>query len=167
MPMRYFITRARIEHIEHIMRFEKKNKPFFSQFLPAQTLNRISYEYLIKQLSRVNNESHFLIIGKSNVVIGRVMLTFLSIDKTTAELSYRLDSDFVGQGITTNVIKYLLPFWVCAGLNEITACVSDSNSASKRVLEKSGFQVIERIADGSNINKYVEDVCIYFWRANE
>ncbi len=59
-----------------------------------------------------------------------------------AELGYWVAHTFWGKGIAIEAVSQLIEYGRNeAGLNEIWACVFSENVASRRVLEKSGFEV--------------------------
>ena len=65
---------------------------------------------------------------------GRLALRF------TAEISYYIDSSFQRQGVGQNLISYALAACPALNIKNIIAVIIDRNEASKKLLEKLGFE---------------------------
>ncbi len=82
-------------------------------------------------------------IRTEGVLIGGIgiMLNEKQTAKHKAEIGYWLGKPFWGQGIMTEVVRGFSDYWLDYGLLRLEATVFAPNLASKRVLEKAGFEI--------------------------
>ncbi|MCL2007217.1 MAG: GNAT family N-acetyltransferase [Treponema sp.] len=84
-------------------------------------------------------------ISSINSPIGTLCFWNFSSDKKRAEIGYDLLPEYWGQGYALEAIKAALPFgFLQCGFNCILAYPVEENLASCRVLEKAGFNLIEK-----------------------
>lgn len=77
----------------------------------------------------------------TNEIIGTCGFNMWSFTHGRAEVSYDLNYEYWGNGITTKALKKMVEFgFERMRLNRIQATVSDANAASIRVLEKVSFK---------------------------
>ncbi|CAN7490915.1 GNAT family N-acetyltransferase [Devosia sp. LjRoot3] len=97
----------------------------------------------IEQFARAPEQRPYAIAQKTdNRLIGIVGLKFA--DEHPPELAYWIAEPHWGQGFAGEAALGLLSAATEIGIDVIKARVLGSNSASQRVLEKTGFVVIER-----------------------
>ncbi len=87
------------------------------------------------------DEGVFTIVDQTDRLVGIVGWELLSGDLPDVEISYRLlDRDDHGKGITTEAVGLLTGWLFDTGhMNRLRANVHVDNTASRRVVEKSGF----------------------------
>ena len=93
---------------------------------------------------RVNYIPCTVVLKATGEVIGSVGSTYYE-DTDEIGLVYFAGADYRGKGYITEAVKAYIPFFF-EHYNEpkIKATILDSNTASQRVAEKSGFQLLEK-----------------------
>lgn len=119
----------------------------------------------LKVMSR--RESHFirLFTSEDDIAIGIVALSDINDRYGTAMLWYLLgDKDFSRQGLTTSAVsKLLAQGFGPLKLNAIWAWVVEGNLASKKILERNGFNFFGRrrrchVIDGHHFDRFYYDL---------
>jgi ribosomal-protein-alanine N-acetyltransferase len=84
----------------------------------------------------------FVIATDEGELLGRANLK--KIDRSTggAEIGYRIGERYTGRGIATQASAFLIGVARELQLRHVDAIVLDTNAASARVLEKSGFELV-------------------------
>ena len=126
-----------------------RNKYFWSTYEPLQ---RPEYYTVDAQYKKIQ-ESLYLMDSKreftfgiyelrTNNLIGHIALYAVKrLPYSSAFVGYAMDEIYIGKGIVTEAVKMVVRFaFEQVGLHRVEAYVSTQNSASIRVLEKSGFQ---------------------------
>ncbi len=130
----------------------------FIQRAPTSSL-KDAEEFIQKIISGGENGGtiYWIITMKdSDVMIGSICLWNFSPDRTKAELGYELDPAFQQQGIMSEAMKCVLDFGLASlKLDKIEAFTHYGNKASKRLLEKNGFKLIEGKKDMYNEDNIV------------
>ena len=126
--------------------FEKENREYFEQNLPPRPANyfdlegfkEITRELLAEQTNRA--VYMHLIRDSQGVMVGRINLSVLENDRTTAELGYRIGENVTNLGYASEAVRLVLDkAFTTYGLNKIIAGTATGNLASQRVLIKNGF----------------------------
>ena len=77
----------------------------------------------------------------------------------TAEVGYLFLPEFFGKGYATLALKACLDYGATLGIKQWQATVTEGNIGSGRVLEKCGFQLVERQHNGYQIgNQLIADL---------
>ena len=126
--------------------FEKENREYFERNLPPRPGNYFDSEGF-KEITRellAEQENHdiymHLIRDSQGVMVGRINLSVLENDLTTAELGYRIGENVSNLGYASEAVKLVLDkAFTTYGLNKIIAGTARGNLASQRVLLKNGF----------------------------
>jgi len=126
-----------------------RNKYFWSTYEPLQ---RPEYYTIDAQYKKIQ-ESLYLMNSKreytfgiyelgTNNLIGHIALYAIKrLPYSSAFVGYAMDEIYAGKGIVTEAVELVVQFaFEQIGLHRVEAYVSTENSASIRVLEKSGFQ---------------------------
>lgn len=126
-----------------------RNKYFWSTYEPLQ---RPEYYTIDAQYKKIQ-ESLYLMNSKreytfgiyelgTNNLIGHIALYAIKrLPYSSAFVGYAMDEIYAGKGIVTEAVELVVQFaFEQVGLHRVEAYVSTENSASIRVLEKSGFQ---------------------------
>ena len=116
----------------------KEVRPFLGR-APKPVSKEEEKEY-IKSQSEENDYLHFVIEYKGERA-GHIFLGGLEKDFRKSSVGYSLHPDFHGQGIGTKALKLVVEY-AFKNLNrhKIRGAYLDGNKASKRVMEKAGFQ---------------------------
>ena len=126
--------------------FEKENREYFERNLPPRPANyfdlegfkEITRELLTEQTNR--DIYMHLIRDSQGVMIGRINLSVLENDRTTAELGYRIGENVSNLGYASEAVRLVLDkAFHTYGFNRIIAGTATGNLASQRVLLKNGF----------------------------
>lgn len=134
--------------------FEVENREWFESWVPPRPDGYYEYEVFTKLSSSLVDEMndgdglYFLGI-QSGEIIGRFNLTFT--DDTTADIGYRVSGSQLGKGYGYSFGKLLLAEAKKTG---VTKCVAEAlleNRGSTRILEKLGFQALDRQTTDVNL----------------
>ena len=88
--------------------------------------------------------------------VGTICFWNYSADKKSAEIGYDLLPAYWGQGYAPEAIKAVLTFGFNRyGFDSVFAYPSEANAASCRVLEKAGFQLLEKSITKNGENDYI------------
>lgn len=126
--------------------FEKENQEYFERNLPprpATYFDSEGFKEITRELLR-EQENHdvymHLIRDSQGVMVGRINLSVLENDRTTAELGYRIGENVSNLGYASEAVKLVLDkAFTTYGFNRIIAGTATGNLASQRVLIKNGF----------------------------
>lgn len=118
----------------------------------------LSSEKDLEQLVKTHLENgpespiRFAILDKlSNQLIGTIGFHSLSSVSSTGELAYDIHPSFWGRGIATDVCKLVVNWGLSVhSFTRILAYVLETNAASVRVVEKSGFR-FERMLENHRV----------------
>jgi len=130
------------EHEQAVLAFELDNRDYFRGFIADRGdgyFDHYSQRHralLIEQDAGVC--AFHVLVDDDGSVVGRFNLYDLT--DGSAEVGYRVAESVAGSGVATSAVLELCR--IAADdhdLTELTAEVSDSNVASRRVLEKTGF----------------------------
>ena len=124
----------------------------------AQMLEAAGSE--LKELRRYENYRWF--VGFENEVVGSVSLKNISHSMGYAEIGYGIAESHHRRGIATAAVRLLVDkVFAETALRRLIAFVHDENQASRRVLEKLGFQEEGLLREHYMINGEPKDEIIY------
>jgi [ribosomal protein S5]-alanine N-acetyltransferase len=161
------IRQATEADLRNILLFEFRNRAWFAQFLPYQTLRQQTEVYFKRLLCRKLNSLQYLVCLPNDVLIGRFNVQVLDNRKCSVEVSYRIAKHFTNRGIAKYVLKHLLLIWASHGIKEVYAQVADHNKASIKVLLACGFEIHEIQANAINLAPEVYDSLVFRWSISE
>lgn len=132
---------------DHVNFFNYINHPLVSDYLSLADIPdsfenaKVELNYWDRMFSYKTSIYWAIALESSNKIIGTAGFNFWNKEQRRAEISYDLDYDYWGCGITTSAIKAITQF----GLNDmqiqrIQATVAIDNISSMKVLEKNGFE---------------------------
>jgi ribosomal-protein-alanine N-acetyltransferase len=139
----YALRRLGPEHEQAVLAFERENRDYFRRFVSDRGDDYFEHfaqrhrALLIEQDAGVC--AFHVLVDEDGSVVGRFNLYDLA--DGGAELGYRVAEAVAGSGVATSAVLEL-----CRiarddhALTHLTAEVSDGNVASRRVLEKAGFE---------------------------
>jgi [ribosomal protein S5]-alanine N-acetyltransferase len=125
--------------------FEAENRDFFEASVPGRGDDYYRYEVFLKRFVGLLEEQaaggsrFFLIKDEDSRILGRMNLTDIDVENSTAVLGYRIAKAHGGKGVATRALKDLLHLTGRFGIRRILAKTTTANIASCRVLEKNGF----------------------------
>ncbi len=115
-------------------------------FVPDEVYNSVeeayeAIEFLISRFDSADGPFVYPIITNDNGKnIGYVQLCKLEPDEGAWEIGYHIAKDFTGKGYATEAVKAFLPVMAQKlNIKEVYGICLAENTASVRVLEKSGF----------------------------
>jgi ribosomal-protein-alanine N-acetyltransferase len=143
----YSLRRLGPEHEQAVLAFEVENRDYFRQLVSDRGDDYFEHysqrhrALLIEQDAGVC--AFHVLVDDDGSVVGRFNL--YDLQDGSAELGYRVAEQVSGAGVATAAVRELCRIAADElGLTELTAEVSESNVASRRVLEKSGFELVGR-----------------------
>ena len=114
-------------------------------------LLRIPHPYTLEDAVKFIRSTHYRIRKKSGYafgielegeIIGVVDLFSIDWENRNAELGYWLGRKYWSRGLMTEAVRLILKFaFEDLKLHRVTATLFEENSASRRVLEKTGFKL--------------------------
>lgn len=139
----YALRPLRPEHEQAVLAFELENRDYFRGFVSDRGDDY--FEHYSQRHRALLIEQHagvcafHVLVDDDGTVVGRFNLYDLA--DGSAEVGYRVAESVAGSGVATWAVLELCRIAADDhGLTELTAEVSDSNVASRRVLEKAGFE---------------------------
>ena len=139
--------------------FEKENREYFERNLPPRPANYFDLEGFKEMTRELLTEQRnrdvymHLIRDSQGVMVGRINLSVLEDDRTTAELGYRIGENVSNLGYASEAVKLVLDkAFTTYGFNRIIAGTATDNQASQRVLIKNGFTFSRMIENDLHIH---------------
>lgn len=144
-----------LEDAAQLLLFEATERDWFEQHIEA----RAEHFYTLEGISQHINECLALnaqgrmgpfIIQNRGVIVGRANLR--EIENGHAKVGYRIAQHACGNGLAQKSLRYLIN--EARGvyqLQALSAIVSLDNRASQRVLEKAGFEAMEKLPEYSAV----------------
>ncbi len=103
-----------------------------------------------------------IFLKENGKMIGTVGFTTINLHKNTASVGYVLNSKYWGQGIAKEALEKLIEFgFKTLDLDTLFAKFIEENYASKRVLEKCGFDFFEKENKLTLIKGKMQRIVIY------
>ncbi|WP_263262188.1 GNAT family N-acetyltransferase [Pseudomonas sp. RIT-PI-S] len=146
--MSTFTVRTMTAHDgEALLTFETYNHLWFESHIDARPQSFYSIpgvtDHIEGYLSAFANGAwHPFVIEHSNAaIVGRANLKNINAPKGSAQVGYRIDQRYCGQGLATLALQRLIheakARW---GLTQLCAHVYTTNIGSRKVLERCGFR---------------------------
>ncbi|MGC9539123.1 GNAT family N-acetyltransferase [Streptomyces sp. UG1] len=142
------LERLRADHADALLAFERENREYFARTVPdrgdayfADFTARL--EALLAEQDAGICHFHVVLSGEGRLV-GRVNL--VDVEDGCAELGYRVGEKAAGKGVATAAVAQMCQMAGAAyGLTSLVAITTLDNLASRAVLERNGFAVVEHI----------------------
>lgn len=136
------LQRLRADHAEAVLAFELANRAYFAASIPDrgdEFFARFTEQFSARLAEQEADEgAYYVLVADDGSVLGRFNLIF--VEPGTAELGYRVAQHVAGRGVATAAVHELCRLaQVQHGLRVLRAATSDRNTASSRVLAKTGF----------------------------
>lgn len=131
--------------------------------LPYPYIEQDAADYITAMLSANENDTFAFAIMADGKVIGSIgVFRQKNIHRLTAELGYYIAEEYWGKGIMTEAVKQICEYvFNKSDIIRIYAEPFAHNSASCRVLEKSGFQYEGTLKNNAIKNNKVIDMRMY------
>lgn len=143
------IERLRADHAAALFDFELGNRAYFAESITDRgdeyfaDFDRRHAELLAEQEM---GTCHFHLVMQGDEVVGRVNL--VDVADGTAELGYRIAEKAAGKGLATAAVRQVSELaWNSYGLTRLRAGAAKANVGSRKVLERSGFVLVEEFGD--------------------
>ncbi|MFK7907803.1 MAG: GNAT family N-acetyltransferase [Chitinophagales bacterium] len=149
-------TKADLEEVFYL-RSDKE----INQYIKGATSKNMeevkAFLEMISEAERIGKSVYWGInLGGNSKMIGSICLWNFSENEKVAEVGYGLGLDFQNQGIMSEALQCVLVYgFNDLGLQEIEAYTHHQNEASKRLLVKNGFHLIEGKKDEYNADNLV------------
>lgn len=138
--------------IEALLAFEIHNREWFESQIDARAPSFYSLQGVTDHIERYLSDfatgawHPFVIEEASEGIVGRANLKNINSPKGCAEVGYRIDQRFCGQGLATLAVRHLIQeaqaHW---GLTQLLAIVYKNNIGSQKVLSRCGFLVEQEL----------------------
>ena len=130
------------DHARPLERFERANRAFFAARVGDRGDDFFEHfdDYLDARVreNREGTSLFFVIVDTDGEILGRVNISDID-QPTLTELGFRVAEHAQGRGIATQGVLTALDIAAARGVRTVQARVSTANSASRCVLEHSGF----------------------------
>lgn len=140
---------------QDLFKFEQYNWNYFAQKVGERPDSYRHYDSFISDQEDVLQEQAkggiaFYVIYQHDKLVGRINLRDIS--NSNASLGYRICQSEGGKGIATLAVKKIIAVAIQIGIKRINAVVSETNSASEKVLLKNGFKYSHTENEAVNLN---------------
>ena len=131
-----------------LLAFEAANRAYFESMIDPRDPAFYCVEGVARHIAGLVDEARqgigasYVIANANDELLGRANLKKIDPASGGAEIGYRIGERYTGQGIATHAAAFLVGVAREKGLRHVDAIVLDTNPASARVLEKSGFEVV-------------------------
>ncbi|MGA4519074.1 GNAT family N-acetyltransferase [Solibacillus silvestris] len=124
------------------------NKMYWSEFEPLHHdefyTEQVQYNKILESIHLLQSNREFsfgIFYNATGQLIGHISLYSIKrLPYSSGFIGYSMDEKFTGRGIVTEAVRLIMEFaFITLNIHRIEAYVSPQNSASIRVLEKSGF----------------------------
>ncbi|MEU1011381.1 GNAT family N-acetyltransferase [Streptomyces sp. NPDC088810] len=136
------LKRLHASHAPAVLAFELSNRAYFAASVPDrgdEYFDRFTdrYKALLAE-QEAGTCAFYVLVAEDGAVLGRFNL--VNIENRTAELGYRVAEHVAGRGVATETVRELCRLAARRyGLRTVRAATTHQNTASHRVLTKSGF----------------------------
>jgi ribosomal-protein-alanine N-acetyltransferase len=154
-----------------LFKFEMENRDFFETLVMSRGDDYYSFDYFKESLQDLLKEQelgigqYFLIVNEEGTIVGRINLFNIEQQPTySADLGYRVGRDFLRKGIATKSVKLLINKLESVYKEiEIRAKTTTHNVGSQKILERSGFMMIEGQREKVIVNDFEFNFLEYYW----
>lgn len=134
-------------HISSLLQFELDNRLFFESLIAPREEGFYSIKGVERHIEQLGNDSCAAFVAiKQKQIVARANLKNV-LEEQSAEVGFRVSKDYIGQGVGSECLKFLIEQAKELKLNMLFAYVIDNNKASERVLIKNGFSLNLNLPD--------------------
>lgn len=169
IQMDIFIEKLHIRDAEDLLKFELENRTFFEEMVPTRGVDYYTPNIFNKKLEALLDEQfqgvsyYFLIKDRDNSIIGRINLVDIDESRKVGHLGYRIGQVHTGKGIASKALTLLLESISDKEIKLIEAKTTTNNVASQKVLEKNGFERLDRSDKQFEMNGQKVSFVYYRW----
>ncbi|KUL28954.1 GNAT family N-acetyltransferase [Streptomyces regalis] len=143
------LERLRTDHTDALLAFERENREYFARSIPDRgDAYFADFDARIQALLAEQDAGicHFhVVLDADGRLVGRVNL--IDVEDGSAELGYRIGERAAGKGVATAAVAEVCRVAGTAyGLTSLVAVTTLDNLASRAVLERNSFAVVENLA---------------------
>lgn len=131
-----------------LLAFESQNREWFESHIDPRAPAFYSEQGIAEHIEgyladfAVNAWHPFVIENASGTIVGRANLKNINSPQGAAEVGYRIDQRFCGQGLATQALEHLIEQAQAQWhLTQLIAYAYKDNIGSQKVLDKCGFTV--------------------------
>ncbi|WP_327078775.1 GNAT family N-acetyltransferase [Planococcus glaciei] len=167
--MQIKLEKLQVADSEALRQFEMKNRSFFEKTVPGrgdayykqEVFEQLHLNLLTEQ--GTGDAVFYLMKNEEGSIVGR--LNLIDMDKTneTGHIGYRVGQNYIGQGIASQAVQLLLEAAPDLNIRQIQAKTTETNLASQKVLEKSGFSQVEEMDEEIDFNGEQVKFVHYIW----
>lgn len=154
-----------------LFKFESENRWFFEQMVPNRGDDYYNFETFTIRHQQLLKEQEaglskfYLIKSNDGAIVGRVNLIDIDKINKTADIGFRVGSEYVGKGIGNQALNLLLKTNI--SVKKIRGKTTNVNHASQKVLEKNGFKKIGIDEDEFEMNGQKLRFFHYLWESDK
>ncbi|MCF6137746.1 GNAT family N-acetyltransferase [Pseudalkalibacillus berkeleyi] len=169
--MEVFIERINVSDAEDLYQFELENRDFFERSVPSRgddyykpEIFKARHKKLIEEQTQKGSR-FYLIKNETGSILGRINLV-MDESHSIGDLGYRVGQIHTGKGIVTQALKLLLEDLIDLEIKQVNAQTTTNNIASRRILEKNGFEYVGNDEDYFEMNGQMLQFVYYAWTNN-
>ena len=133
--------------------------PYATREMARETVRRLIESY-------DDAHSYSWVMDVEDIVVGTIGA--YDYKSNQIEVGFSVDRGWQGRGFATEALKKVLKYLTeNEGISCVTAWCAEENTASRRVLEKSGMQFVRTEKDGLSVGNRVYDKLIYEYRRTD
>ncbi|WP_172840577.1 GNAT family N-acetyltransferase [Virgibacillus phasianinus] len=154
---------------EQLFEFELENRAYFEEMVPSRGNVYYNFDIFRKRNKALLDEqsqglSHFYLIKNiDGLILGRMNLVDIEKSQGSGHIGYRVGKSHTGKGVAKKALGLLLETFTDLDLKQVKAKTTTNNIASKKVLEKNGFEQTESNGEEFEINGQVLKFVNYLW----
>ncbi|PWV94495.1 ribosomal-protein-serine acetyltransferase [Paenibacillus cellulosilyticus] len=157
---------------EALYRLIDRNRAYIGEWLkfPSMTLHADDSRAFIERtrLRFAKDDGYWLGIWDNNQLVGSIGYLYINQDDRKTEIGYWLGQEFEGRGIITRSIRALINYAFSElHLNKIEIGAASSNTRSRAIAERLGFQCEGELRDYEFINGRYLNRVIYGLKSSE
>lgn len=154
-----------------LFQFESENREFFERLVPSRGDDFYVFENFVSRHRELLKEQEegfanfYLIKNDAGDILGRINLVYIDKNHQTAEIGFRIGTNYGGQGIGNRALNLLLN--TDLGLKKINGKTTTVNQASQRILTKNGFKQVGVGEETFEMNGQDMSFVYYVWETRE
>jgi len=146
----YSIAPIQVKDAWRLCNFVVANESYLKNGFP-ETLKQnltptLAELFVAKKEKQFLQQEEYLFTLKENThrsIIGLIYVKELSKRKGQGELAYAISYEYAGKGLMTKAVGHIIHWsFTTAGLEKLQSIIHETNAASIRIAEKSGFEYI-------------------------
>ncbi|WP_025783416.1 GNAT family N-acetyltransferase [Sporosarcina sp. D27] len=171
--MDLFIEKLTGTDEKNLYKFERENRNFFEETVPTRGDNYYKPEVFKKRHAMLLEEqaegiSYFYLIKDENgSILGRINVVDIDMTHGIANLGYRVGHLHTGKGVAKKALELLLETVAQLNIKQLKAMTTTNNMASRKVLEKNGFEQTACVDEEFDMNGQKLKFVHYIWNSKD